>query len=184
MARGLSLRVIAASAGAVVSLLAGCHSTAPGPRLATCGPLPVSNGRDAGQVEARLDLPGVAASGGTLHGQIVVSAAHPVSFVSGQPFEVLILRDGHVVGGGFYGVAVAGTGIGVEPKPGRPFHYPVSVVIRGCPASGDENSWPKNRPALPAGDYNVVAAVEDTPPANTGTGHLLTAPHALHVTAG
>src|SRR5205807_7892035 len=106
--RGKLLRLFSCLTCAGSTFLAGCHSGSSLPRLATCGQLPESNGGDAGKVDARLDLPQTVATGTTLHGHIMVSASHHVLIVSGQPFEVLILRDGRVVGGGFYGLAVAG----------------------------------------------------------------------------
>jgi hypothetical protein len=164
-----------------MALLAGCGSGSSSVRLATCGRLPESNGAHQKEVVAGLDLPTRVAPGATVRGQLVVSASHDVSFVSGQPFQVLILRDGRVVGGGLYGVGIAGTGIGVEPSPGHPFRYPVSVVVRGCPAKGNQADWPKTRPPLPPGDYDLVAVLEDSRPRDAGPGQFLTRPQALHV---
>jgi hypothetical protein len=169
-------------AGAVSIALTSCGSGHSAPTAGACGALPDANGAHDRTVTVQLMLPSTVRSGAMVKGAVVVTAPWHVSFDSGQPVEVLLVGNGRVVGGGFYGAAVAGTGIGIDTQPGQPFRYPVSMVVRGCGGGDNSPNWPRNRPALRPGTYQAVAVLEDDAPSGSGTGKLLSAPVSVHVT--
>ena len=111
----------------------------------------------------RVQLPTRVTSGTIADGQVIISAARPITFDSGLPVQVLILQGHRVVGGGASGAAVAGVGTRVNVRPGHPATFPASVVVRGCNGQQNVTNWPRNRPLLPAGSYQVVAVIEDHP---------------------
>src|SRR5437868_3101865 len=111
--------------------LMGCSAHALG-GLRMCGLAPSSTGPGRGRVELRRQLPSRATSGTIADGQVIISAARPITFDSGLPVQVLILQGHRVVGGGASGAAVAGVGTRVNVRPGHPATFPASVVVRGC----------------------------------------------------
>jgi hypothetical protein len=79
-------------------------------------------------------------------------------FESGLPVDVIIMRDGQVVGQ--YGGAVGGVGVARSVGNGAPFSYPGDVRLAGCATTTLGSNPDATRSNLPPGDYQLVAVME------------------------
>ncbi|HEV7191718.1 MAG TPA: hypothetical protein VGN35_00830 [Jatrophihabitantaceae bacterium] len=147
---------------------------------------PTSSARDDGRIVLTLLAPSRAVSGSTITSTATIKVAGSSRVVDdlGQPVDVYIVRGGKVVGA-YHGM-VAGTGVIVGPdaRSGTGQSVPVTpVVLSGCPSGPIDYARPDaTRHPLPPGLYELIAAMEDSPPGAPG-GVLVAAAVSVVVTA-
>jgi hypothetical protein len=144
--------------------------TAASEPLPTCGDVPVSDGPSRNRVGATLEVPTTARSGSTVPVQVQLRSttgkAEP--FDTGLPIDVLVVRDGSVVGRSDGPIAGVGLQLNVPAQGSLPMidqknrlpAYFGQVSLSGCPA-GPDGASPSPRVPLPPGSYQLVADVED-----------------------
>ncbi|BEP12590.1 hypothetical protein acdb102_09010 [Acidothermaceae bacterium B102] len=160
--------------------------------LPTCGDVPASTGPSSDRIGAELIAPASAAAGSTVAVQVQLRSyrgkAEPLE--TGLPVEVLIVKDGLVVGRSDGPIAGVGIEVTVPPSgttPLIPSDAPANlnsaVTLSGCPQTGDSSPpSPSPRQALPAGTYQLVADFEDDNIAGA-PGVFVAEPATIRVTA-
>ncbi|HEX8497879.1 MAG TPA: hypothetical protein VF661_11855 [Actinomycetales bacterium] len=150
--------------------------------LNTCGSVPTSEGPKAELLGAKVGAPSRAASGATLHLTVdVFSVTGRAMTMSTGYAEVLITRDGHVVGKHVGGNASPGVNPGrIEGSTsGR---VPAVVALLGCPQEPIDLMDPiAARLPLPPGEYELVAVVTDSGIRGTGSTVLVSAPTTIQI---
>jgi hypothetical protein len=103
-------------------------------------------------------------SGSTLSptASFTVSGTYGIVGDLGQPVNVVIVRNGMVVGA--YTGAEGGTGVSVGAQARSSHGQPIPVapvLLSGCPAANVDYAHPDaTRHALPAGAYQLIATME------------------------
>lgn len=131
----------------------------------SCGGLaPSSTGADTDRVLIVLTVPRLVATGETATGRVSVAATvGEVTFASSQPIEVLLVRNGIVVGGGYFGSLITGTGMTVRASVRSPFVVPARLPIRACPGNPESVAGVNKRAQMQPGEYQAIAVVDDHP---------------------
>ena len=160
--------------GSLVTTPMPVQVTADPTALPSCGKVPVSLEPPQSRVAAVLQAPAQAKPGSTVRTQVQLRSnrGRPEQLDTGLPYEVLVVRNGSVVGrsdGPIAGVGLtitvpaSGTTPMIDPAGGDPDHFG-DVTLSGCPLpyKQDPNvASPSPRKPLPPGTYQLVAALDD-----------------------
>lgn len=180
------------AAGGAIALERHTGSQSTGPTVSSVSPLPTcgvalaSNGPLAQRLHLALEGPAEGPSGGQYAAHLVVSSTSgAVKVMTSNNIDLLIVKDGAIVGRS--GRPVAGTGLAYTLDPRAPQTFPVSVTLSGCPsqisspAGGDIDT---TRKPLPAGDYVLIARMDDDTNGEQNAANLVSQPLVVHVVAG
>ena len=133
-----------------------------GDGLATCGRVPDNKGPAHTTLRATLHVaPGVLHSGERVSVGMVFQSRSgaAASFDTSNP-EIVIAREGRVVGK--YVGGNAGTGLGVSVEGASTETLPAVITLRGC-STGivDPYNPDSSRPLLPPGNYELIAVAQE-----------------------
>jgi hypothetical protein len=167
------------------SLGAATSTTLAAAPIVTCGLPLTSSGPDAARVVLTLTAPTQARSGSTVTptATFTVTGDGEIAGLLGQPVNVVIVRNGLIVGA--YTGASGGTGVAVgnaaSSNGGQAI--PVApVLLSGCPATRIDYGHPNaTRHPLPPGDYQLVAILE-ADGYGVPTSLIVSAPRSIRVT--